>query len=79
MQKLTIWGKKLLAAGVLATAGMSGAYAADAVDPSSLLGSVDFSTFNSKLLLIGGGIVILSLIIAGIYVSLKAVKPAKAA
>ncbi len=78
MQKLSIWGKKLLSAGVLATASV-GAFAADAVDPSSLLGSVDFSTFNSKLLLIGGGIVILSLIIAGIYVSLKAVKPAKAA
>jgi hypothetical protein len=31
------------------------------------------------LMLIGGGIVILSLIIAGIYVSIKAVKPAKAA
>lgn len=79
MQKLSILGKKLLAAGVLATAGMSGAYAADAVDPSSLLASVDFSTFNTKLFVIGGGIVILSLIIAGIYVSLKAVKPAKAA
>jgi hypothetical protein len=77
MKKVSIWCSKLLAAGVIATASI-GAHAED-VDPSALLSSVDFSTFNSKLMLIGGGIVILSLIIAGIYVSLKAVKPAKAA
>jgi hypothetical protein len=77
MKKVSIWCSKLLAAGVIATASI-GAHA-EAVDPSTLLSGVDFSTFNSKLMLIGGGIVILSLIIAGIYVSLKAVKPAKAA
>lgn len=79
MKKVSIWCSKLLAAGVIATASIGAAHAADPVDPSSLLSSVDFSTFNGKLLAIGGGIVILALIITGIYVSLKAVKPAKAA
>ena len=80
MKKVSIWGQKLAAAGLgLLMTPLAFAEGETTVDPSKLLDIVDMGGFSTKMMAIGGAVIIIAFIITGIYISIKAQKPARAA
>lgn len=79
MKKISIWYQKALAAG-LALALTPLAHAEEAAaDPLTLFNNINLSGFSTKILAIGGSVVLIAFIITGIFIAIKAQKPARGA